>query len=197
MIFPISKSCHKIIKQVYNSNGIKISRLLKETSVSQKIGYKHIDELTKMDIFNSESIGSLRIIKPNLQSETGKLIYGLIEKEKELELIKAKPAVKQAISKLRQGTAKLLIESAVIIGSFVKNHSDDRIEILVIAETNDKAILPFLQECFYGIENAVIARILSKNGFLKLRQSKKDLYNELFKNHVCIYNTQGFLRLIA
>jgi len=197
MIFPVSKSCHKIISHVYNTNGIKISKLLRETSVSQKIGYRHIEELVKNNILKEESIGSLRVIKPNINSETGRLMYGLIEKEKELKLMDVKPELKQSLNNLKREAYNYPIDAAILFGAFLKNNENKKIDILIICETNDKRILPFLQKCFNNIENAVSARILSKAGFRKFRDTKKDFYQELFRNHVCVYNTQRFLELIS
>jgi hypothetical protein len=195
MIFPIPKSCYKLIDFVYSSGGIKISRLLKEVSVSQRIGYKHIDDLIKIGVFNEDCIGSLRILKPNLSSEVGQLIYGLIEKQREIDLLINKPELKEAIVKLRGGVESLNINSVVIYGSFIKEFNSDNIDILVISESNDKRIIPFLQDCFSSIKNAVSARIMSCDGFIRFKQSKNDLFNSLFSNHVCVFNSTEFLRL--
>jgi len=197
MVFPITKSCHKIINHVYTTNGIKISKLLRETSVSQKIGYKHIEGLVKNGVFFEEQTGSLRIIKPNINSETGKLMFGLIEKNREIELINKKPALKESLGNLKHNAHNYGIEVAVLFGAFLKNSEGEKINILVVSDNNDKRILPFLQKCFNNVENAVIARILTTKGFQRFKNTKKDFYVELFKNHICIYNTQKFLNLIA
>lgn len=197
MIFPVSKSCYKIIKHVFKTNGVKISKLLKDTSVSQRIGYKHVNKLEELKVFTENSNGSLRIIKPDLRSETGRLVYTLIEKEKELKLIKKTPKIKKSILDLKRHASKFLINAAVIFGPFINNNLEEKINILIISDNNDKKILPFLQKCFSNVENAVSARILSKQGFLKFRKTKQNLYQELFKNHVCVYNADLFLKLIA
>ncbi|MBD3311920.1 hypothetical protein GF352_00465 [archaeon] len=197
MILPVSKSCHKIIKHVFKTNGVKISKLLKATSVSQKIGYRHINKLEEINVLTENSNGSLRIIKPDLKTETGRLVYNLIEKERELKLIKKNPKIKNSILNLKKHANKLLIESAVIFGPFINNNLEEKINILIISDNNDKKILPFLQKCFSNVENAVSARILSKQGFIKFRKTKQNLFQELFKNHVCVYNSDLFLKLIA
>ncbi len=197
MIFPISKSCHKIIDYVFKSNGVKISKLLRETSVSQKIGYAHIKELVSNNILIEESVGSLRIIKPYLKSETGRLIFGLIEKQRELELINHKPMIEDSLRVIKSESSNLGIESVVLFGSFIKDYGDSKIDILVISESNDKRIIPFLQKSFNSVENAVSARIMNRNSFSRFRSNKKDLFNSLFSNHICVFNTQLFLGLIA
>jgi hypothetical protein len=196
MIFPISKSCHKILKHVYESNGTKISRLLRETSVSQRVGYKHITELMDAGILTQENIGSLRIIKPNINSETGRLVFGLIEKERELELVSHKPQLHKSLTKLKREARSYLIESAVLFGPFLRNH-DGNINILVISESNDKKVLSFLHKCFSNIENSVSAQVLSKRGFIKFRIARNDYYQEMLRYHVCVYNTQRFIQLIS
>jgi len=197
MIFPISKSCYKIINHVYNSNGTKISKLLREVSVSQKIGYQHIDELIRLGVLKEEGNGSLRIIKPNFSDESGRLIFGLIEKEKEFDLISKKPTIKDSLTKLKSESHNYGIRTAVLFGPFIKNHAKEKIDILVISEGDDKRILAFLQNCFSNIENAVSARIVSMDGFARLKNNKKDLYQAFFSNHICVYNTQSFLKIIA
>ncbi len=196
MIFPISKSCYKLITSVYDSNGIKISKLLREATVSQKIGYQHVDELKSLGIIKEETIGSLRIIKPALENETGSLVYGLIEKERELELINKKPFLKNPLQMIKEKANDYNIESVVLFGSFIKD-GNEKIDILVISEVDDKRIVPFLQECFNSVENAVSARILSKEGFTRFKETKKDLFEALFNSHVCIHGTQSFLKIIA
>ncbi len=197
MILPINKSCHKIIDYVYKSNGIKISRLLRETSVSQRIGYQHIKELINDGVLKVEIAGQLRIIKPNLKSETGKLIFGLIEKQRESKLIEEKPELKKPLEVLKKEAGAYGIESIVLFGQFVKNKGNEKIDMLVISEVNDKKILPFLQKSFGSIENAVSARIMNSKSFLKFKATKKELYDELFSNHICIYNVINFINLIA
>lgn len=196
MIFPISKSCHKIIESVYINNGVKISKLLREASVSQKIGYQHVEELVKTGILKEENNGSLRIIKPNISNETGILIYSLIEKEREFELIEKRPKIKNAIQKIKKESIKYDIESIILFGAFINKLGNENIDILVISKNDEKKIIPFLQECFKEVENAVSARILSKEGFKRFRETKSDLYQALFTNHICVYNTQEFLKLI-
>ncbi|MFA5405914.1 MAG: hypothetical protein WC307_00960 [Candidatus Nanoarchaeia archaeon] len=196
MIFPISKSCYKIVNHVYNNNGTKISKLLREASVSQRIGYQHIDELIKLGIFKEECNGSLRIIKPDFSKETGRLLFGLIEKEKELNLIEKKPTIKDSLINLTSESSNLGIKTALLFGPFIKDHGKEKIDILVISEGDSKRILLFLQDCFSNIENAVSARIVSLDGFTKLKNNKNDLFQAFFKNHICVYNTQSFLKII-
>jgi len=197
MILPINKSRHKIIRRVYLTDGIKISKLLRETSVSQRIGYNHVQELIKDGILKEESIGQLRIIKPNLKSETGRLMFGLLEKQMELNLIAEKPEIKEPLSILKKEASAYGIDSIVLFGQFVRNKGAEKIDILVISEFNDKKILPFLQKSFSSIENAVSARIMNEKSFLKFKANKKELYEALFSNHICVYNTLKFIELIA
>lgn len=197
MIFPISKSCFKIIESVYTNNGVKISKLLREASVSQKIGYMHVQELINAGVLKEETVGSLRIIKPNLKNETGLLIYGLIEKEREFLLLEKKPTLKVSLTKVRNNAGKYGIDVIVLYGPFINKQDKESIDILVVSELDDKRVVPFLQECFNNIENAVSARIMTKEGFMRFKETKNDLYQALFSNHVCVYNSQNFLKLIA
>jgi hypothetical protein len=197
MIFPVTKSCYKIIKHVYNSNGVKISKLLKDTSVSQKIGYKHIERLQKIGILYEKNSGSLRIIKPNTKSNVGRLMFSLVEKEKELRLVEEKPKLKEPLENLKKGASNFSIQSAVLFGSFIKGDDKAKINMLVISDSNDKKLVNFLQACFQTVENAVIARILSKQGFNKFMKTKNNLYQELFRNHVCVYKPEKLLELIS
>jgi predicted transcriptional regulator len=64
MIFPVNKSKYKILKEVYENPGIRISELMKKANVSQKILYQHIDELKKSGIIREETIGA----KPQIRT---------------------------------------------------------------------------------------------------------------------------------
>ncbi len=192
MIFPISKAAYKILERIYFTNGIKVSKLLKEASVSQKVGYKHIDNLIKLGIIKEEIIGSLRILRPNLKNEAGQFIYGLLEKEKEIEFYKNHPELSEPIKLLKLNAFKNDIEIIVILGNII----DKNIDIMIISESNEKKVLNFLQECFKNTDYGVSARILTKEKFRKFK-GKKDLFNALFLNHVCILNIKKLISLLA
>ena len=196
MIFPITKSKYKIIRHVFEHDGVKISKLLKETSVSQRVGYKHIKKLSKTGIIKDQSKGTLRIIKPELRTETGKLIYGIIEKQKEAELTQRNKKIKQSLTHLKNSSNQLGIKSIILFGEFIKEPGEQKIDILLISDNNDKKVVTFLKECFNNVQNAVSARIMSEESFTKFRRNKKELFKQLFNNHICVYNTNFFSELI-
>lgn len=199
MILPIIKSRHKMIGLIYSTQGIKVSRLLRQLGISQKIGYGHLDELIKSRIISESRIGSVRILKPELKSESGQLIYSLIEKENYYEFLNLYPEFRKGVLMIKNNCSELSIKGLIFFGSFVKRHEEDaKINVLVLSDNENKEqLINFLKQAFSDVKNAVIARIMNKDTFLKFKNTKPELYDKLFSEHVVIHNPSLFVNLIS
>lgn len=204
MILPLQKAKYIILKTVYQEGGIKVSDLLKMAKVSQKIGYIYLQELLKNQILKEQRIGrkTLRIIYPNLESEESRYLFSLLEKEKEQELLERNPDLRIPVENLKNYSEVSGITSVVIFGKAVTKKIEDNptesLNVLVIAESKNmkKYALTFLKKDFANIKNPVSARIVSKEGFINIKQTNPTLLNNLLRNHVCVYNAPEFLKLL-
>ncbi len=199
MILPISKSRHKMLRLIYSTRGIKISRLLRQLGISQKIGYAHLDELIKSGIIAESRAGSIRLLKPELNSEAGQLIYSLIEKENYYEFLSIYPEFSKGVLIIKDNCHRLKIKSIIFFGSFVNEREEDaNINILVLSDNlNKEQVINFLKHAFSDVKNAITARIMNKEMFLKFKNTKSDLYDKLFENHIVIHNQSLFVNLIT
>lgn len=120
-----------------------------------------------------------------------------MELEFEYELINMHPELKEAFSLLRDSAQSMGIDCVILFGDFVKKNSDNtNIDLLIISElvSRDKMI-KFLHNCFRSITNPLRVRLISKAGFIQLREHKPEVFNKLFNGHVCALNPLIFLQL--
>ncbi len=199
MILPITKSRLKILRLIYSTQGVKVSRMLRELGISQRIGYEHLNELIKSGVITELRAGSIRILKPELKTEAGQLVYSLIEKENYYEFLKLYPELKKGILMLKENCERLGIKSIVFFGPFVKNYEENaKINVLVLSDNaNKEMLINFLKQAFSDVKNAVVARIMNKEMFLKFKNTKQDLYNKMFEDHIVIHNPLLFVNLAA
>jgi len=195
MFLPITKSCYKILRVIYTNLRVKVSKLLQLARVSQKIGYKHLEELLSTGIIKEVKENGIRSLMPNLTTRAGQLIFSLMELEFEYELINTYPELKESLVLLRDKAHEMSIDSAVIFGDFLKKRGNQDIDLMVISELKDNNILPLLKKCFSSINNQLKVRVLSKAGFNDLKESKPEAFRNFFNYHVCVLNPQLFLRL--
>ena len=199
MILPITKSRFKLLRLIYSTQGIKVSRMLRQLGVSQKIGYEHLDELIKTGVVAESRIGSVRILKPELSSEAGQLIYSLIEKENYYRFLRLYPELKKGILMIRSNWQKLGIKSLIFFGSFINNNEEDaKINVLVLSDNSNKErIVNFLKTAFGDVKNAIIARIMNKDMFQKFKDTKQEVYDKMFREHIVVFNPSLFINLIS
>lgn len=189
MIFPINKAKYKITELIYGEAKIKISDLIKKTRVSQKFGYKYIEELLKTGIIYEELEGKkplLRFLRPNFKTETGKLYFSLLEAEKTNKFFerskKLVGPIKHFIDEL-QGFA----ETAVIFGSFARNaqNTNSDLDIAILTSKKSKRINAIVERCFVTLENHVSARIFDTENFFK---SEDPLIKSIINDHIILFN---------
>jgi predicted nucleotidyltransferase len=200
VIFPVSKSKYKILKEVYENPGIKISELMKKANVSQKILYQHIDELKNSEIIRQETVGAkpqIRSIYPELKSENGKLFFSLIEAQKREEFFAKYKNLKGPFLQLLQNLPSN-VACVLVFGSYAKfsatRESDLDLLFINFSKKNGK-IESILEEAFVTF-GKVSARIVTVEEFLKSKNIDSIL-KQIIKNHVCIFNIQKFIELCS
>lgn len=198
MIFPISKSKHKALKEIYENEGIKISELMKKTTVAQKILYANLKELGEAEIIREEEIGRTRQIFPNIKSENGKLLFSLIENEKKLAFFSKYKNMKGHFMHLTRNMPKNIV-SVLIFGSYARFSpaKESDLDLLFIASDNRKQeIEKLVEEAFVTFRGRVSARFISRKEF---RTAKKHdtLLMRIIKEHVCAFNSFGFIEIIS
>lgn len=202
MIFPINKSKYKILKEIYNNPGIKVSELCKLTKVSSKVCYTHLTDLKNSEIIKEVTIGEkpqIRVLYPNLEHENGRLMFTLLEIQKKLEFYKKYKELKGCFSHLVANLPKYVL-ATVVFGSYARfaatKESDLDLLFIVSSKKDLSKLEELVEEAFVTFGKKVSSRILTKKEFLS---SKKidSLIKSIIKEHVCIYNPLEFLRIIS
>ena len=141
MIFPILKAKYKIIKTIYENPNIKISELLRRAKVSQKVGYRYIEDLINAEIITELLEGKkpiLRLLKPKF-SEAGKECFALLEEEKRLNFFIEHKELKGPFAHFKD-EVRDFVDTVLIFGSFARGaetKSSD-IDLLIISENKNK-----------------------------------------------------------
>jgi predicted nucleotidyltransferase len=200
MIFPLNNSKYKILKEVYENPGIKISELMKKANVAQKVLYKHVEELRNSQIIKEERIGAkpqIRAIYPELKTENGRLIFSLIEAQKREEFFSKYKNLKVSFLQLLQNLPKN-VACILVFGSYARFSATKESDLDLLFINFDKKsskIEKIVEEAFVTF-GKVSARIISVEEFLK-NKDKDSILKQIAKEHVCIFNIQKFIELLS
>jgi DNA-binding MarR family transcriptional regulator len=199
MIFPISRSKYKILKEVYENPGIKVSELMRRANVSQKILYQHISELKSVGVIREEIIGikpQIRAIYPELKSENGKLIFALIECQKREEFFSKYKSLKGPFFHLIKNLSENTI--CVVFGSYARFSAtrESDLDLLFIVSDERKSKIERLVEEAFVTFGRVSARSINAEEFVK-GKGVDSILKQVIKEHICISNVQKFVDILS
>jgi predicted nucleotidyltransferase/DNA-binding HxlR family transcriptional regulator len=200
MIFPVTKSKYKILKEVYENPGITISELMRKANVSQKVLYQHIEELKDVGVVREEIIGTkpqIRRIYPALKTENGKLLFSLVESQKKEEFFSKYRNLKGPFLHLLQNLPDNVV-CILVFGSYAKFSAtrESDLDLLFISfDKKSSKVERIVEEAFVTFEK-VSARIITVEEFLK-NKNTDSILKQVIKDHVCIFNTQKFVELLS
>jgi len=200
MIFPIPKSKYKVLKEIYENPGIKVSDLMKKAKVSQPILYQYLEKLKNANIIKEEMIGEkpqIRSIYPELKSENGKLIFSLIEAQKREEFFSKYKNLKGPFLHLIRNLPKNVV-CVLIFGSYARFSAsrESDLDLLFITSNEKKGKIEKVIEEAFVTFGKVSARSISVKEFLKGRKIDSML-KQIVKEHVCVFNTYKFIELLS
>lgn len=201
MILPIAKSTKKVLEKIYSSSNVKISDLLRETKVSPNVGYPLINGLLKDSVIEEKITGEgkpvLRILSPNLGSESGKLVFSLIEKNKSIVFFEGHKELRGAFEHLSSELGKT---TAVIFGSYARGTetADSDIDLLLILDRKGEKekLEKICETCFVTLKARVSPRIIAANDFRQMKE-KDEVIKGIIREHVCVHNCLKWIELVA
>lgn len=201
MIFPIPYVKYRIIDYIYKVESVKISELLKKLNISQKAGYEYINSLLKAEIITERLEGKkplLRILKPNLKSEAGKLSFSLIELQNKIDFLNSHKELAGAFDQFNYNLKDLIV-CAVIFGSYARKAEtkESDIDIAIFAQNNKISFKNKIEKiselCFSSLKNKVSIRIFDIKKLTKM----DELMLQIIKNHIVIINANGWVELLS
>ncbi len=198
MIFPISKAKYNILKTIYEDFSIRISNLLKKTRVSQKIGYRYVNELLNAKIISQKIDPPLRILRPEF-SKIGKILFSLIEEEKKLDFLEKHKELKGPFFQFENELLDCVF-CVLVFGSFSK-HSETKesdLDVMVVAETQTKKkIEKTVENCFVTLKNRPSIRFVTKENFINALNKGDEFAKQILKDHVIMVNPFNWVNLIS
>ncbi|MBI5871464.1 nucleotidyltransferase domain-containing protein [archaeon] len=198
MIFPIPSAKYKLINYLYKNGPTKISNLLNSLSISQKVGYDYITQLLKAGVIKESLEGKkplLRVLEPNLKTESGKLCFSLVELEKKINFFECH---KKLIGPFIQFEleARDLVECAVIFGSYARNGETKESDIDIALFTREvirRKIEKITEKAFSTLEKKVSIRIFNADQFNK----EDGLISQIIKEHIVIIKPYRWVELLS
>lgn len=199
MIFPISKSKHEMMKEVYLQKKINLSALFKKINVSPKIGYRYLGELLSAQVLQEQLEGkkpTLRYLLPQF-SAVGRLCFALIEEEKKSSFFTQH---KDLVGPLQQFGKEIGNTAIVLIfGSFARGSEtkESDIDLMLLGEKiNKKKVERSSEECFVTVRNRISMRILPENEFIESLKRKDAFTLQVENNHVIISGSLPWVELL-
>src|SRR3989344_3827592 len=109
MIFPLLKAKYNLLYHLYQKREMSISHLLKGARLSPRVGYAYLKDLIRAGIVSETKTGekpSVRLLRPNLASESGQLFFALLEEEKKNEFFEQYPSFYSPLHQFNEETKR-------------------------------------------------------------------------------------------
>lgn len=208
MFLPVLK--YRLLQAVYKEPGINVSELLKKSRVPQKSGYACLKDFLKTGVLREELIGqkpTLRKFYPDLEGETGRLVFSIVEIEKSLKFFGEHPEFLGPFEHFKSELAGLgnAVRTAVIFGSYARGGEtrESDIDLLVVVSDGNQPgkkkeqLARICEKCFVTVRAHVSARTATESEFLKLKEKNDPVLKTIIADHVCAFGHLGFVELVG
>ncbi len=198
-ILPGNKTKVRILKSIYESEGINLTALIRKVKASPNLVLKYANILLEYGILQENRIAGLkkvhmRILKPNLKNEMGKAVFHFIEAEKKVIVLQKYKVLKPYFDQLEELCASQNI-IILLYGSYARlaATTESDLDLLFIGKI-DKAVLRRIKEIFITLEVEPSLKMETAAEFLK--QKSKPLYQNILREHVVFCSGWQFMSLL-
>lgn len=199
-ILPSTKSKVRILKTIYENPGINITHVINKTKTSPTRTTKYIDILAQYDVIEEKRAygknkSYMRLLKPNLSSDIGKMIFAFIEMDKKYNFLKKYKKLKPIIDQLSE-----LFEDTdtfcLIHGSFARFSADEDsdIDIFMVGKI-DKEKRERISEIMVSLDRMYSIQVESKDEFIK--NIDDPFHQTVLEDHVVIFNENKFIDCLS
>jgi len=159
------------------SSHISASELARRTKVPQQTVSRQLNDLVKLNILNYKKIGTNKLFHFELEQQSSKLMFNLIETFKSLEFLSENEAIAVIISDLLECCENLIVFGSYASGKFTEG-SD--IDVVFLGKCNKEQI-----EMIKEIRPIKInEHYITKSEFTTLLDKRNPLVLEIKENHV-------------
>ena len=195
-IIPGNRTRLNILKAIYENPGINLTSLIKKVKASPNLVLDYTNKLSYYGIIKEINIGGkkkvhIKSIKPNFESNNGKLIYSLIEVDKKLLFFEKYKKLKHYLLQLNDIINKEVL-FIVVYGSYARfaATNDSDLDILIVGTLNKEKITR-IKEIFISLDIEPSIKIEDFDKFMK--NVDKPLYQNIIKEHVIICGEINFI----
>lgn len=198
-IIPGNKTRLKIIKAIYENPNINLTSLIRKVKASPNLVLNYVNKLSLFNLINEEKIGGrkkihIRNLRPNFDSEIGKILYSLVEIEKKFLFSERYRGLRPYFLQLGEIFNKK-IDFALVYGSYARFAATEEsdLDILIIGKLDNEA-RKRLSETFVTLEIEPSIKIETVKNFLKNKD--KPLFQNIIKEHVVVYGEINFIKFL-
>lgn len=199
-ILPSTKSKVRIIKTIYENPGVNITELINKARTSPNTVINYVDNLVRFNVVAETRSGGknkthLRLLRPNLLSSIGKVIYTLVETDKKYNFLdkykEFKPIINQFADLFKDNNIFCLIH-----GSFARFSPDKNsdIDILIVGKVDEKK-RERISEILVTLKREYSVEIESEADFIK--KINKPFHQTILKDHIIVWNEQQFISCLS
>ncbi len=198
-ILPGNKTKVRILKSIYESEGINLTALIHKVKASPNLILQYVNMLIDYNVLKENKFSGpkkvhMRILKPNLNSEFGRAIFYFLESEKRAISIQKYKVLKPYFEQLEELCARRNI-IIILYGSYARlaATTESDLDLLFIGKI-DKAALKRIKEIFITLDIEPSLKMETAAGFLK--QKSKPLYQNIIREHVVLCGGWQFMNLL-
>ena len=188
----LPRSLERILRLIYTNPGIRMNELVSRASVSVSTAMNRLDDLLAMNVITEERVLGgqrvlLRMFYPDLESEEGRCMFGLLEAEKRHRFFDRNPALASPFEQLERNLPPG-VGIALVFGSYAdgSQEEDSDLDLLFLADGDvDHDILrKEIERAFATFPGEVSARIDTIDTYRD--QRGMGIYGSIRRNHVII-----------
>ena len=155
------------------------------------------------NMFTRLEISNMVFFKPNLENETLLKIFEYLELEKKKEFYNKNKKIVRLLQKYTEEVVNLSnkqIQLVILFGSVARGEwtKNSDIDILVVVSKKDNEVISVLNKAHSDVSSLLeispVSTTIEK--FIEGFRKKTEFYDELWKDHVVLYNEFLFWKLV-
>lgn len=190
-IIPGTKTKLRILKNIYETPGIKLTELIKKSHCSPNVVLGYVNSLEDFGVLSSSKLtGKKRAIREiflNSSSELSLILLSLVEIDKRNELF-AKYKKLRVLSEQLKSSG----EFALIYGSYARKSPDKEsdIDLIIVGDNLDKNKITESLITFPEVS----LKVETKKQFLG--NLEKPLYKNILREGIVLFGEMNFLKIV-
>jgi len=196
-IIPGTKTKLNILKSIYETPGINLNGIIRQTHASPNkvLSYANIlldFKVIKEDKIQGDKKVHIRRLYPNLNSELSYIIFSHVEFYNTSLFFQKYEGIKPFLKQLQEVEGIMFL---IVYGSYARLESNDEsdLDVLLVGKISKKNI-NLIREMAVTLKPELSLKIEDYEGYLS--NQSKPLYQNIIKNHIIVKGVINFLKSV-